>query len=101
MGLKIICLIKKKYEKLTKTLCLKCNKCIDSCTSKAIKDGKVELTKCINFSNQIPKIIKPLFKLLMKWKYTKKYIEILINTLSWNIEMICSECLINCPYFKK
>lgn len=83
-----------------KPLCLKCNKCLESCPAKAISNGKVEVTRCINFSNQIPKFIRPLFKLLMKWNPAQKYIEILINAISWDIEMVCSECLVKCSYFK-
>ena len=90
-----------KKRDLKKSLCIKCNRCIESCPSRAIKNGNVKLSKCINFSSQVPVFLMPLFKLFMKWNLTSKYMEALINTLSWNIEMICSECLINCPYFKK
>ena len=83
-----------------KPLCHNCYSCVNSCPSKAIKNGYVEAAKCINFQYSIPKIIRPLVNIFMKWNLTRKYMEILINTMSWNIEMICSECLINCPYFK-
>ena len=89
-----------KYNKLEKSLCHECNKCVHSCPAKAINNGCVEATKCINLSNQIPKLMRPLFAAFIKWNPTKKYMEILINNLSWNIDMVCSECLINCPYFR-
>ena len=88
-----------KCNILEKSLCHECKKCVNACPSNAISNGMVEVTKCINFSNPIPKIVRPLFKVLMKRKLTKKYMEIIINNLSWNTEMICSECLTNCPYF--
>jgi epoxyqueuosine reductase len=82
-------------------LCLKCNKCINSCPSTAIDGNGVKVTKCINFSSPIPRIFRPFVKPLMSNNRTKKYMEIIINTLSWNIDMLCSECMINCPYFSK
>jgi epoxyqueuosine reductase len=85
----------------TVDLCLKCNKCIKSCPSKAIDSNGVKVTKCINFSSPIPRIFRPLINPLMSNNRTKKNMEIIINTLSWNIDMICSECMINCPYFSK
>jgi epoxyqueuosine reductase QueG len=89
-----------KKDELKKPLCHNCRRCINSCPSEAIKNGYVETTKCINFSNLVPVIIRPFIKNFMKWNFSKKYIEIMINTLSWNAEMVCSECLINCPFFK-
>ena len=88
-----------KHNKLKKSLCHECNRCVHSCPAKAINNGRVEMTKCINFSNQIPKLIRPLFNTFMKREPIKKYMETIINNLSWNIDMICSECLINCPYY--
>lgn len=82
-------------------LCFMCKKCINSCPSKAIDENGVKVTKCINFNTPIPKIFRPLMKPLMNYGITKKYIEIVVNTMSWNTDMVCSECLINCPYFSK
>ncbi len=92
--------IEERTSVLEKPLCLKCNKCVASCPSKAIENGKVDARRCINVSGQVPGVIRPVFNKIVKWNSTKKYAETLINTLSWNINMLCSECLTNCPYFK-
>lgn len=84
-----------------KELCLKCNKCIKICPTHAISDDGVEVTKCINFMNPIPKLFRPIIGKIIKSDMFRKYSEIFVNTISWNVDMECSKCLTICPCFKK
>jgi epoxyqueuosine reductase QueG len=81
-----------------KELCLKCNRCLESCPTKAISINGVEITKCLNFKYPIPIILSPLMKFLMKSRFSRKYIELFINLIGWNTEMVCSKCMTSCPY---
>ncbi len=88
-------------KKSSKNLCLKCNKCIEICPTHAIKNKRVEVTRCINFTYSIPKILKPAVIFMMKLQWTEKYIENIVNIMGWNSDMVCSECLKICPHFRK
>lgn len=88
------------HDSKNKNLCLKCNRCLESCPTNAINQGGVEITKCLNFRYPIPAIFLPVVKILMKARFTKKYIEIFINLIGWNTEMVCSKCMTCCPYSK-
>lgn len=81
-------------------LCLNCRKCIDTCPTKAITDDGVEMTRCVNFRNPVPKLMWPFLGMALKMKPAAKLNEIVVNILGWNTDMSCSRCLIICPHFK-
>lgn len=84
-----------------KELCLKCNKCIKECPTHAINEEGVKVTKCINFVNPIPKLFRPIIGKVMGYEMFRRHLEIFVNTISWNVDMECSRCLMICPYFKE
>jgi len=88
-----------KYGTLEGSLCQKCNKCVLSCPTKAIQNGHVEATKCINLSNLIPTPVGPFVNTFAKGRRTKKYVEMIVNNVGWSADMVCSECLTVCPFF--
>lgn len=82
-------------------LCTGCGKCIEACPNKAITPGCVEITKCLNFNYAIPALMRPITRHILKKQKFKRYAELCLNTIGWNVDMVCSECLTACPYFKK
>ncbi|MDD3023446.1 MAG: 4Fe-4S double cluster binding domain-containing protein [Syntrophomonadaceae bacterium] len=84
-----------------KPLCTGCGKCIESCPGKALTPGHIDIFKCLNFNHPIPALMRPVVSYLMKGKNSRHYIELSLNTMGWNVDMVCSECLTACPHFKK
>lgn len=97
-------LTKKKFDfkinRNNEDLCLKCNKCINICPTHAIANRSVDVTKCKNFTNSVPKFLRPVILFLMKMEWSEKHIENIVNIMGWNSDMVCSDCLTVCSHFR-
>lgn len=46
----------------------------------------------------IPRVMRPLFRGMLRWRWSRDLIGLMVNSLAWNADMICSECLVRCPF---
>ena len=83
-----------------RSLCTKCKKCLKACPTGAISDSGVAVTRCLNVSRAIPRVVLPLFRMLLGWNWSRDTMATLVNTLAWSADMVCSGCLVSCPFFR-
>jgi hypothetical protein len=60
----------------------------------------VDFFRCENVTSALPVISRLLFRWLMQRKLTAPLMEYLANRVAWDAEMVCSQRLTACPYFK-
>jgi epoxyqueuosine reductase len=82
-------------------LCKACKKCIEACPSGAISEHGVDFLKCINVQRNLPGPMKVIVTLLARKKANGRTLESLLNTIAWNADMVCSQCMTSCPHFKR
>lgn len=79
-------------------LCQHCTRCINACPTRAISEEGVDSIRCINFTNPVPSMLRPIVKGMVKTGVGNLYLESYINSMGY-VEMVCSRCLTECPYF--
>jgi epoxyqueuosine reductase len=81
-------------EPYTEDLCVNCQRCIDTCPTKALKPYKIEITRCLTYAAEspcttdVPEDVRTLEKKLITRPAPHSYIE-------------CTTCIDACPVRKK
>ena len=83
--------------------CTRCNRCVTACTPGAIHDGTVEITRCRNLADYVPRPLRPISWRLMRGRWSARFLTMLLHAAAQRIEIraTCTACMTACPYFHK
>lgn len=84
-------------------LCDHCGLCSTMCPTGALRDGKVDITRCRNLAHFAPGPLLTIVTGAMQWPLSAALISGLVNTFGNHVRIsaACSACMISCPHFHK